>query len=118
MTGFGARISSTWPMSRPDRRRAASEAERDGLAVADAVVAGGRLERVRERVAEVQHRAVAAVVRVAEADGGLEGGAAADELVVGQLPERLAREQAGLHHLGHALAALLRRAASRAAPGR
>ena len=54
-------------------------------------------------------RAVAAVVRVAEADGGLEGGAAADELVVGQLPERLVREEAGLHHLRHALAPLLRR---------
>src|SRR4051794_10502070 len=38
------------------------EAESDRLTVADALVSGGSLERVRERVAEVQHRAVAAVV--------------------------------------------------------
>ena len=36
-------------------------------------------------------------------------GAAADELVVGQIPQRLAREQAGLDDLGHALEALRRR---------
>ena len=82
------------------------EAERDRLAVRDALVASGRLERVRERVAEVEHLPLAVVVRVAEADGRLEGGAAPDELVVGKLPQRLAGEQAGLHDLGHPLAPL------------
>src|SRR5437899_777306 len=40
-------------------------------------------------------------------DQRVEGGAAPDELVVRQLPERLAGEQAGLHDLGHPLAPLL-----------
>ncbi len=69
------------------------------MAVRDALVAGCRLERVRERVAEVQHLPLLVVVRVAQAERRLERGAAADELVVAQLPEGLAREQAGLHDL-------------------
>src|SRR5439155_2822295 len=57
-----------------DRRRVAAreaegrnEAERDRLAVAHALEVGGRLERVREGVAEVEDGALAAVVRVAQA---------------------------------------------------
>src|SRR5579864_1426979 len=79
------------------------EAERDRLPVGDSLVLRGRFEGMRERVAEVEDRALPPVVGVAEADGGLERGAAADHLVVRQLPERVAREQAGLHNLTHAL---------------
>ena len=50
----------TWPMSRPDRRSAASRPSATALAVRHALVAGGRLERVRERVAEVEHLALGA----------------------------------------------------------
>src|SRR4051812_47859446 len=49
----------------------------------------------------------AAVEGIAEADRCLEGRAAANELFVRQLPERLAREEAGLDDLRHALAPLL-----------
>src|SRR5205085_2524070 len=78
------------------------QAERDRPAVRDPRVAGSGLERVRERVAEVQDRALAAVVRVAEADGRLESGAAAHELVLGQLPQRLTGQQARRHDLAQA----------------
>src|SRR5260221_11465486 len=84
------------------------QAERDGVAVRDALVAGCRLERVRERVAEVQHLPLLVVVRAAQADGRLERGAAADELVVPQLPEGFAREQAGLHDLRETFTSLRR----------
>ncbi len=60
----------------------------------------GRFERVRERVAEVELRALAAVVRVAQAQRGLECGGAADLLAGRQLPDRLARQKAGLDDLG------------------
>ncbi len=59
-----------------------------------------------EGVAEVERAPHVAVVGVAEADRGLEGRAAADELRVGQLPERLAGEQPRLHDLGHPVQAL------------
>src|SRR5207245_2352627 len=75
---------------------------------ADVLRSCGRLERVRERVAEVEDLPLPLVVGVAQANRRLEGRRAADELVVRQLPERLAREQAGLHRLCHPLAALLR----------
>src|SRR5215471_7939640 len=68
------------------------EAERDGPAVRDALVPRRGLERVRERVPEIEHAPLSVVVRVAQAHGGLERCAAAHELVVGQLPERLAGE--------------------------
>src|SRR3954447_7706477 len=93
----------------PGEPQRSEQAERDRLAVSRAVVAAGGLERVREGVAEVQDLPLAALVRVAQADGGLERGAAANELCVRQLPERLAGEQPGLHHLGHPRPALLRR---------
>src|SRR6266566_5735002 len=83
------------------------EAEGDRPPVGYPLVSGSRLERVRERVAEVQDLALGAVLGVAQADRGLEGGAAPDELVVRQLPEWRAREQAGLHDLGHPFAPLL-----------
>jgi len=66
-------------------------------------VARARLERVRERVPEVEHLSLAEIVRIAEADGGFEGGAAAHELGLGQLPQRLSRQQPRLHHLGQAV---------------
>src|SRR5205085_7548764 len=71
--------------------------ERDRPAVCDALVAGGGLERVREGMAEVEDLPLAPVVRVAETDARLEGGATPHQLVVGPLTEGLADEQPGLH---------------------
>ena len=65
-----------------------------------------RLERVREGVPEIEQLAHPAVVRVPEAERRLVGGAAADELVVRQLPQRLAGEETGLDHLGQPLASV------------
>ena len=59
-----------------------------------------------ERVAEVEDRASSAVERVGETDAGLERGAAPHELGLRELPERLARQEARLDHLGHAFAPL------------
>src|SRR6266566_1737267 len=73
------------------------EAERNRPAMSDALIRCSRLECVREGVAEVQDLTLGQIVGIAQADRGLEGGAAADELVVRQLPERLTGEQAGLH---------------------
>src|SRR5438552_1225776 len=53
---------------KPQRRE---EAEGDRPPVRDALVAGSGLERVRERVAEVQDLALGSVVGVAQADRGL-----------------------------------------------
>src|ERR1051325_4724236 len=61
---------------------------------------------MRERVTEVEDVALRAIVRIAETHGRLERGAAANELLLRQFPQRLAGEQAGLHHLGKALAPL------------
>src|SRR5262249_34022368 len=95
-----------WPQHLLDHPRVAAreaqgreKAGRDGPAVRQALVTGRGLERVREGVPEVQERALAALVRIAQADRRLVGDRAADELVVGQLPERLAREKARLHDL-------------------
>ena len=55
---------------------------------------------MRERVAEVELVALAAVVRIPQADRGLERRAAADLLGRRQLPERFAGQQTGLDHLG------------------
>src|SRR5579884_1723874 len=79
-----------------DRCRLAGETERrketqrDRATVRHALVAGGRFERVGERVAEVEDRALARLARVAQAHRRLERGAAPHALVVGELPERLA----------------------------
>ena len=93
-TGSGARTSSTVRVSssRPERRSRGEEAERDRLPVRDGV-AGGRLERVRERVAEVQLRARAVLARVAKADGRLERRAAPHLLGPAELPHRLAQRE-------------------------
>ena len=82
------------------------EAERDRVAVAQAVATRG-LERVGERVAEVEDRALALLGGIAQADGGLEGRGAPHRLGLGGLPERLAGEKPGLHELGEPGAALL-----------
>ena len=103
-------------MGRPGQAQGGEQAERDGLAVAEPIV-GRSLQRVREGVPEIERLPLAVLVRVANADRRLECGAAADELLVGKLPERLAGEQARLHDLGQSFRALLP-AASRAAPGR
>ena len=77
------------------------QAERDRVAVPQ-LVAGAGLERVRERVAEIQDRPPPlTLVRVGENDRGLERGAGADQLLVRQRPELLPGEQARLHDLGH-----------------
>src|SRR5580765_6720465 len=87
-------------------RRTAGEAEsgqqseRDGATVGQRI-AGGSLERMRERVAEVEHVPWSLVARVAEAEGRLERCAASNELRVRQLPELLSGEQPGLDDLGH-----------------
>ena len=93
-------------VGRPSREPQRGEhAERHGAPVREVEV-GRSLERVRERVPEVQRPANAAVERVADAERGLVGRAAPDELGVGQLPEPLAGEQPGLHDLGHPVQAL------------
>ena len=71
-------------------------------------VPAGSLERVRERVTEVEDRPAAPLGRVGEADRGLERGAAADELLVGEAPQLPVGEQPGLDDLGHPLGALPR----------
>ena len=83
------------------------EPERNRLAVRDAV-AGAGLERVRERVPEVEPGPPPlGLVRVGEDDAGLVGGAGADHVHLLELPDVVAGEEARLHHLGHAGAALL-----------
>ena len=80
----------------PERR---GQPERDGAAVRHGEPGGG-LERVRERVAEVELGAHATVERIAQAERGLEGSAPPHLLREWKLPQRLSREQPGLHHFG------------------
>ena len=108
LTGSGRSVSSTAFVSRPESRSAARSPSADGPAVRK-LEAGRRLQRVRERVAEVELRALAAVVRVAEAERRLEGGCSSHLLVERQLPDRLAHEQPRLHHLGATVRQLARR---------
>ena len=89
----------------PERRE---QPERDRLAVRE-LEARRRLERVRERVAEVELRPLAAIERVAQADGRLERRAPPHLLAEVELPQRLAREQAGLDDLGEPVLVLLAR---------
>src|SRR5262249_57320238 len=79
----------------PRESQGCEQAERDRVAVRELVV-GGRLQRVRERMPEVEPRARAVLEWVAHADRGLERRATPDELGIGQLPERLAGEGACL----------------------
>jgi hypothetical protein len=66
-------------------------------------------ERVREGVPQVEHPARPFVVRIAQAHGRLEGGAAPDELGVRQRPDRLAHQEARLDDLRHPVQALVGR---------
>ena len=84
------------------------EPERHGPAVRQ-LEAGRGLERVRERVAEVELRPLAAVVRVAQAERRLERGRATHLLVERQLPDRLAEQKARLDDLGTAVRELFLR---------
>src|SRR3954452_18527653 len=90
----------------PRQPQGGEEAQRDRTTVAAGAFRAG-LERVRERMAEIERLPRAAVEGIAEADGCLEGRAAANELLVCQLPKRLAGEEACLDDLRHALAPLL-----------
>ena len=74
--------------------------------MAQSVVPGRGLECVREGVAQVQDRTASLVERISETDTGLERRRPADQLVLAELPERTARQEPRLHHLGHAFAAL------------
>src|SRR5207253_11087701 len=56
-------------LDRESKRR--PQAERDRRAVREALVAGRRLERMGERVAEIEHGPLAALLRTAQADGRL-----------------------------------------------
>ena len=94
------------------------QTERDRVAVCETVVAGRRLQCVRERVPEVEDRATTLVERIAEADRRLEGCRTRGSASSSELPERAACEQPRLHHLGHPLTSLRLRSASRARPGR
>ena len=108
----------------PREPQRCEQADRDRLAVAVAPVAGGRLDRVPDRVAEVQHLAPAAVALVLGHDRELRAQAAPDRLVVDRpalahaRPQRAAGDQRGLDDLGVARGRLLRRTASRALTGR
>ena len=96
------------------------QAEADRLAVAVALVAARRLDRVADRVAEVEHGAQAAVALVGGDDLALVAGAGEDEVVelggverlerAGPLPELAAGQQAGLQQLDEARRELLRAA--------
>ena len=66
-----------------------------------------RLERVPERVTEVELVPRPAVVRVGDADARLERRAPAHELRQRQLPDAVAHQQARLHGLGHPVRELL-----------
>src|SRR5439155_6045024 len=81
-----------WQPRQPKRGQ---EAERHGLSVGQPVVRR-RFQRMRERVPEVERLPLSVLVRIANADGRLERGAAADELRLWQLPERLAGQETGL----------------------
>ena len=65
----------------PERRSAASRPSADRLAVAVAAVAGRRLDRVADGVAEVEHLAAARVALVGGDDVDLRAGAVEDHVV-------------------------------------
>src|SRR5205814_2288000 len=86
--------------------RRGEQAERDRLAVARLPVRACRLERVRERMPEVEHVAFSLVAWIAQADARLVGGARAHEPLVVPLPEVLSRYEPRLDDLRYALAPL------------
>src|SRR2546421_278301 len=71
----------------PGQAERSLETERHRRPMCDRLVRSGSFERVRERVAEVEDVPLAAVVRIAETDRGLERRAATDELDVRKLPQ-------------------------------
>ena len=104
--GLGAQVVA------PGEAQRGQQAEADRLAVAQAAVAGDRLERVADGVAEVQHLAPAAVALVLGHDGELRPRAGQHDVVVvaragrDALPEGAARDERRLQHLGEAGGAL------------
>src|SRR5262249_61873219 len=82
----------------PGEPQGRQQPERDCAAVRDGLIAGAGLERVGEGVAQVENQARAEVVRIAQAERGLEGRTTANELPLWKLPQRLAGEQARLDH--------------------
>ena len=100
----------------PGQRERREQAERDGLAVAVARVAGGGLDRVPDGVAEVEDLAAPGVALVGLDDRELRPRAGEHEVgvdgrarVADPLPQRAAGDQRGLDHLGPAGRELLRR---------
>src|SRR5919198_292157 len=83
------------------------EPERDRVAVAHAIT-GPRLQRVRERVPEVEDRATPLrLVRIRQNDARLERGAGPNHFLVGEAPDLAPHEQPCLDDLGHSRAPLL-----------
>ena len=73
-------VAQRQPAERDRRPRRERHAEADGFAVQPALVAADRLERVAERVAEVQQRAPALLALVLGDDRGLDLAAAANRM--------------------------------------
>ena len=90
----------------PGEPQGGQQPEADRLAVAIARVAGGGLDRVADRVAEVERLARAAVALVGGHDAQLGAHAADDHVVVDRaagrdaVPQRPAGDERGLDHLG------------------
>ena len=101
-TGFGSSCfrtaASASLVARELERR--DHPERDGLPVRERV-AGRRLERVPERVTEVELVARAAVVRVGEQTPALKAAHRRTSSASGSSHTGLAHEEARLHDLGH-----------------
>ena len=106
--GSGWRTSSTASVGRPERRSAASRPSATARPCGSSypAAASSACANVCPRLRTCRGPSSCGSRRQS---GRLERGAAADELGVGQLPERLAREQPRLHDLGHAVQALGRR---------
>src|SRR5262249_43502141 len=91
----------------PGEPQGRQQPERDCAAVRDGLIAGAGLERVGEGVAQVENQPRAEVVRIAQAERGLEGRTTANELPLWKLPQRLAGHHARLDALREPFAALL-----------
>ncbi len=86
----------------PGQPERSDQPKRHRFAVRQQVVRGG-FERVRERVAKVEHPAFSQIPRVAQTHRRLECRAAPNELGLRQLPQLLTRQKTCLHDLGHAV---------------
>ena len=107
-TGSGRRTSSTRAgfLVETGHAQRGREPEGDRSAVRHGVARRG-LERVRERMPEVELDPLAALERVPQADRRLERGAPADLLVRLELPEAIACQEPRLDDFGEAVATLL-----------